>query len=159
MCKISSTVLVVLLAVALAGANTEVKIYRENIPFLVSLRVIVGESKPKHFCEATIISDNWLISAARCFYGDRLYALNVVAAASGPDLRGESKVFLLQRIINHPKFNEDSFDGLLEFDISLLQTSKPITFNSGVQAIPMSKSWIESGKPVETVAWGISEVS
>lgn len=153
MSKICSIALVVLFA-ALASANP-VKVYRQDFPYLVSLRTVGGQQRLNHFCEGTIISDQWILSAARCFNGNRLNVSNVVAAASDRNLRIDSETFALKQIVNHPRFSEE----MTEYDISLLQTASVISFSRRVQPIAISNGWIGAANLVETAAWGISEVS
>ncbi|XP_023805891.1 transmembrane protease serine 7 [Oryzias latipes] len=74
------------------------------------------------YCGASVISSNWLISAAHCFSKDRLSDPRYWNAHLGMVTQGSaSYVAEIQRIVLHEYYNSNTFD----YDIALLQLKKP----------------------------------
>ncbi|KAM4605919.1 transmembrane protease serine 7 [Polymixia lowei] len=74
------------------------------------------------YCGASVISSDWLISAAHCFSKDRLSDPRHWSAHLGMLTQGNAKhVAEVQRIVVHEYYNARTFD----YDIALLQLKKP----------------------------------
>ncbi|XP_072585425.1 LOW QUALITY PROTEIN: suppressor of tumorigenicity 14 protein [Vulpes vulpes] len=125
-------------------------------PWQVSLHVL-GQG---HVCGASIISPNWLVSAAHCFIDDRGFRYSdhmVWTAFLG--LHDQSKRSAtgvqelgLKRIISHPYFNDFTFD----YDIALLELEKPAEYSSTVRPIclPETSHSFPAGKAIWVTGWG-----
>lgn len=132
-----------------------------QFPYIASLRTFrtwpSGTNEYKSFCGGAIISENWIVSAAHCFYEESSYVKNIVAVVGAHELNNDGEIYMMHKMLNHPKFSRDS--EVKAFDVALLQTDTPITFNDKVQPIPISKQWISGDFEGSFAGWGLSEVS
>ncbi|POI20394.1 hypothetical protein CIB84_015859, partial [Bambusicola thoracicus] len=104
------------------GTNTK----EGEWPWQVSLH-FVGAA----YCGASVISKEWLVSAAHCFQGSKFDLLlfptrladpRAWRAHLGMRIQGRAKfVSAVRRIIVHEYYNSRNYD----YDIALLQLSKP----------------------------------
>ncbi|XP_006731231.2 suppressor of tumorigenicity 14 protein [Leptonychotes weddellii] len=134
------------------GTNAD----EDEWPWQVSLHVL-GQG---HVCGASIISPNWMVSAAHCFIDDREFSYSdhtLWTAFLG--LHDQSKRSAtgvqelgLKRIIAHPFFNDFTFD----YDIALLELDKPADYSSSVRPIclPESSHSFPAGKAIWVTGWG-----
>lgn len=125
-------------------------------PWQVSLHV----QSQGHVCGASIISPNWMVSAAHCFIDERDFRYSdhkMWTAYLG--LHDQSKRSAtgvqelgLKRIITHPFFNDFTFD----YDIAVLELEKPAEYSSTVRPIclPESSHTFPAGKAIWVTGWG-----
>ncbi|XP_062950714.1 suppressor of tumorigenicity 14 protein [Cynocephalus volans] len=125
-------------------------------PWQVSLHV-QGQG---HVCGASLISPNWLVSAAHCFMDDRSFRYSdptVWTAFLG--LHDQSKrsasgvqEHRVKRLISHPFFNDFTFD----YDIALLELEQPAEYSTVVRPIclPDTSHVFPAGKAIWVTGWG-----
>lgn len=125
-------------------------------PWQVSLHAL-GQG---HLCGASLISHNWMVSAAHCFVNDRGFrysdhtmwtaflGLHDQSKRSVPGVQ-ECK---LKRIISHPNFNDFTYD----YDIALLELEQPVEYSSTVRPIclPDTSHSFPPGKAIWVTGWG-----
>uniref|UniRef100_A0A7N5P2N2 Elastase, neutrophil expressed n=1 Tax=Ailuropoda melanoleuca TaxID=9646 RepID=A0A7N5P2N2_AILME len=116
-------------------------------PFMVSLQRRGG-----HFCGATLIAPNFVMSAAHCV--DGLNFRSVVAVLGAHDLGQREptrQTFRIQRVFENG-FNPQS----LLNDIVILQLNRSATINSNVQVarLPAQNQGVGSGVRCLAMGWG-----
>ncbi|WP_413943507.1 S1 family serine peptidase [Bdellovibrio sp. HCB-162] len=118
-----------------------------EFPFIVSLHGSYGG----HFCGASLIKKNWVLTAAHCAKGSTIK--NVVIGLHDQRNASKAETIRPKRVIVHPQYDDNSAD----FDFALIELSKdsqyePIEINTTEIAIPDSGDQI-----MATVAgWGVT---
>ncbi|XP_025717029.1 neutrophil elastase-like [Callorhinus ursinus] len=116
-------------------------------PFMVSLQRRGG-----HFCGATLVAPNFIMSAAHCV--DGLNFRSVVAVLGAHDLGQREptrQTFAIQRVFENG-FNPQ----ILLNDIVILQLNGSATINRNVQVarLPAQNQGVGSGVPCLAMGWG-----
>ncbi|XP_017769480.1 PREDICTED: trypsin-7-like [Nicrophorus vespilloides] len=121
----------------------------EDYPYQLSLQYFGS-----HICGASIISQNFAVTAAHCTDGLTASSLTIRA---GSTYRGSGgQVVQVSAITQNPNYNKENID----YDISVLRLSMPLNFGAGVQAVGLPS--LNQQVPVDTdcivSGWGaISE--
>ncbi|KAM8869239.1 suppressor of tumorigenicity 14 protein homolog [Spinachia spinachia] len=122
-------------------------------PWQVSLHFLTSG----HVCGASIISDKWLLSASHCFVTSSPGYHIASNWLSYSGMQDQYKMDVVQRrsvqrIITHPDYNQMTFD----YDIALLELSKPLEFTNTIQPIclPSSSHVFPAGMSCWVTGWG-----
>ncbi|XP_063221882.1 trypsin alpha-3-like [Bacillus rossius redtenbacheri] len=100
-------------------------------------------------CGASVISNNYALSAAHCSISD---AVASVSIRVGTDQRASGgSVHKASQIINHEKYS--TFPSP-RFDISLIKVATPFVLSASVKAIPLATVLPAAGSAVATSGWG-----
>lgn len=84
-----------------------------DVPFMVSL-----QSGNRHFCGASLIQRNWILTAAHCVRGQTARGLTAVVGAYKIGQTNQSERFQIERIIIHPNYGSG-----IGYDFALLKIS------------------------------------
>ncbi|KAM9309269.1 suppressor of tumorigenicity 14 protein homolog isoform 2-T3 [Pholidichthys leucotaenia] len=113
-----------------------------------------------HVCGAIIISERWLLSASHCFVtgNDASRTESNWRTYSGMQSQhsyDDVEMREIKRIITHDSYNAMTYD----YDITLLELSKPLTFSGpiGPVCLPDSSHVFPAGMPCWVTGWGAQQ--
>ncbi|KAI4459635.1 polyserase-related [Holotrichia oblita] len=117
----------------------------EDCPYQVSV-LLLGS----HRCGGAIISDRYVITAAHCFTIWPASWHTIRAGSSFHNSGGQ--VVGVNAIYNHPNFNRANLD----FDISILHLSSPLSFGPAAAPIPLptQNQYYSDDTPAVVSGWG-----
>lgn len=125
-----------------------------QFPFIVSL-IGVNGTRVWHRCGGTIISEQWILSAAHCSFSTWFRnPANTRIQVGATNRITDGEIYNVDRIINHEGYNSTT----LEHDVSLLHLTRPLEWSETVQSIPLKRAYVEAGARGVTLGWGMTEV-
>ncbi|XP_059497412.1 trypsin-like isoform X2 [Stegostoma tigrinum] len=139
--------LVVFLGLAAAAPLDDDKIVggyecaKHSVPWIVSLNV------GWHMCGGSLISPDWVVSAAHCYTSQievRLGEHNIA------QYEGTEQFIRSSRVIRHPGYNYYTLDN----DIMLIKLSEPARFNRNVGSVALPSSCATAGESCLISGWG-----
>ncbi|EGW08986.1 trypsin-4 [Cricetulus griseus] len=116
---------------------------RNSLPYQVSLNDGTG-----HQCGGSLISDQWVLSAAHCYKGRKLQVR--LGEHNIKVLEGGEQFIDAEKIIRHPKYNDKTADN----DIMLIKLKSPAARSSQVSTISLPTSCPVTGTQCLVSGWG-----
>ncbi|XP_039629522.1 trypsin-2-like [Polypterus senegalus] len=142
-------VLLLLLGVAAAASINDDRIiggyecYPHSQPWQVSLNA------GYHFCGGSLINDQWVISAAHCWYNP--YSQIVILGDHHIwQHEGTEQLMAVDQIFWHQSYDYQTMD----HDIMLMKLAHPVTFTAYVQPVPLPTSCPTPGEMCVVSGWG-----
>uniref|UniRef100_H3DFT8 Suppressor of tumorigenicity 14 protein homolog n=1 Tax=Tetraodon nigroviridis TaxID=99883 RepID=H3DFT8_TETNG len=126
-----------------------------EFPWQVSLHI----KNRGHVCGASIISPNWLVTAAHCVQDEGTLRLSQPGSWEAylglhvqQNIKKSVVVRNLKRIIPHPNYNEYTYDN----DVALMELDSPVTYSDYIQPIclPAPQHDFPVGETVWITGWG-----
>ncbi|CAG9766752.1 unnamed protein product [Ceutorhynchus assimilis] len=119
-----------------------------DYPYQVSI-LMYGE----HSCGGSIITKDFILSAAHCFHDESRVSQFGVRVGSSLRTSG-GQMFKVKKISSHPGFNYDTFDN----DVAVLELASSLTFGTGVQPIqlPSASTSFVNGQNSVATGWGLT---
>ncbi|XP_030601164.1 ST14 transmembrane serine protease matriptase a [Archocentrus centrarchus] len=126
-----------------------------EFPWQISLHV----KKHSHVCGASLISPNWLVTAAHCVQDEGSLKLSQAGAWEiylglhrQNQLGSPAEKRNLKQIIPHPNYNSFTFDN----DIALMQLDSPVSYTDYIRPIclPSPQHDFPVGEGVTITGWG-----
>lgn len=116
----------------------------DRYPYQVSLQI-----KNQHFCGGSVISAEWIVTAAHCVNG--MY-LPIFVKLGLSNLKEIGTVIPVKSIIVHEKYNRRNSD----FDIALIRLSTLLSFNDKTKAVslPSQRDMFTNGSLATVTGWG-----
>lgn len=119
-----------------------------EVGFIASLRMT-----NIHFCSATILSRQWLVTAARCV--NQVQPSRIMIFVGAQSMRDGTR-FGIQRIHTHPQYDYRT----IRNDIAMLRVLGSIPLNARVRSIPLaSQDFGNVVRQMHVAGWGLTHVS
>ncbi|XP_004629177.1 cationic trypsin-3-like [Octodon degus] len=126
---------------------------KNSLPYQVSLNT------GSHKCGGSLITDQWVLSAAHCY--KRNVRIQVRLGEHDIDVvEGDEQFIDVQKIVVHPNYTPEdtTVNGVAQFkynnDIMLLKLKKPASLNSQVSMVSLPKSCPTAGTQCLVSGWG-----
>jgi len=120
---------------------------RGEFPHMIQLQYY-----DSHMCGASIIKEDWVLTAAHCVDGESPSSLKLVAGQHSLIGNDNTEQYgEIDQIIVHPKYGSSGYD----FDIAVLKLKSPYKFNEHVGKIELfTESDVPKGGKAQTSGWG-----
>ncbi|XP_036393953.1 trypsin-3-like isoform X2 [Megalops cyprinoides] len=114
---------------------------KNSVPYQVSL------NSGYHFCGGSLITSEWVVSAAHCYK----YRVQVRLGEHNIETNEGTEQFINSAlVIKHPRYSSRNMDN----DIMLIKLSRPATLNSYVRTVSLPSSCAASGSRCLVSGWG-----
>nr|XP_012218765.1 PREDICTED: trypsin-1-like [Linepithema humile] len=105
----------------------------------------------KLLCGGSIISKDWILTAAHCVYGGKVALFKIRVASSYHD-EGGTLITSIASIIAHEWYDEDTY----MYDVALIKLTNPVSLgkNAKIVALATPSTNIKTGSKAIVAGWG-----
>nr|XP_054749016.1 serine-rich adhesin for platelets-like [Lytechinus pictus] len=124
-------------------------------PWIASLSIRVRDLPFYHFCGATLISDQWAMTAAHCVHPPVFELIADKLLLGDIDLYGSAatrQLIDIEGVYVHPAFNEF----VIDYDVALIKLSAPVQLGDYISPVCLETSSEESSLYSQciSIGWG-----
>uniref|UniRef100_A0A4W3HC61 Enteropeptidase n=1 Tax=Callorhinchus milii TaxID=7868 RepID=A0A4W3HC61_CALMI len=106
----------------------------------------------QHSCGASVVNEEWLVTAAHCVYGLTLWAALVGLHSHLNPTSPQTQKLNVDRIVMNPHYNKRSKDS----DVALIHLGRALTYTAYIQPVclPDRSQFFPSGLKCTIAGWG-----
>ncbi|XP_054157388.1 uncharacterized protein LOC128955740 [Oppia nitens] len=117
----------------------------DQFPYQIAFRYSQGNSQ---FCGGSIISNNWILTAAHCLYNKNINQIYIVAGTAGISDKGVS--YKAAQFIIHKDYSKAEHTN----DIGVVKVTVPIKYTDSIRAIKLADNPVSAGTRAWLTGWG-----